>query len=99
MASESWPSAAQPGKCAGLARRIRSISVALISKPAAGPVPRNYRDGGYLADADEVADPRGGRFNYKSPGAHNPNSYDLWSYGEDGERGGVGGAMDIVNWE
>ena len=35
---------------------------------------------------------------YQCPGAHNPESYDLWSYGKDGKPGGTGWNADIGNW-
>ncbi|MBX7149743.1 type II secretion system protein GspG [bacterium] len=35
---------------------------------------------------------------YLSPGVHNKNSFDLWSYGADGKPGGEGENADITNW-
>ncbi|MED5370626.1 MAG: type II secretion system protein GspG [Myxococcota bacterium] len=35
-------------------------------------------------------------FRYRMPGEHGP--YDLWSYGRDGEPGGVGEDADIEAW-
>jgi general secretion pathway protein G len=41
-------------------------------------------------------DPWGRQYQYVCPGTHNPNSYDLWSFGPDGKpRGGD----DVGNWE
>lgn len=40
-------------------------------------------------------DPWGNPYNYRQPGLHNPNSYDLWSYGSDGQDGTDD---DIDNW-
>jgi general secretion pathway protein G len=41
-------------------------------------------------------DPWGRPYVYKFPGTHNPESYDLYSLGKDGQEGG---ADDVVNWE
>ena len=35
---------------------------------------------------------------YQCPGTHNPESYDLWSYGKDGKPGGTGRNADVGNW-
>lgn len=42
------------------------------------------------------ADPWGRPFQFKSPGEH--GEYDLFSYGKDGQPGGVDDAADITNW-
>lgn len=41
-------------------------------------------------------DPWGKPYIYEFPGKHNPNSYDLYSYGKDGKEGG---SDDVTNWE
>jgi len=41
-------------------------------------------------------DPWGKNYIYKFPGEHNPDSYDLYSLGKDGQEGG---SDDVVNWE
>jgi len=41
-------------------------------------------------------DPWGKPYLYKFPGVHNPESYDLYSFGRDGSEGG---GDDVVNWE
>jgi len=41
-------------------------------------------------------DPWGRAYVYKFPGTHNPESYDLYSLGKDGQEGG---GDDVVNWE
>lgn len=41
------------------------------------------------------SDPWGNPYIYKSPGDNNPNSYDLYSYGPDGQEGG---GDDVDNW-
>jgi len=42
-----------------------------------------------------VNDPWGHPYIYRAPGTHNPSSYDLYSYGPDGQEGG---GDDIDNW-
>ena len=41
-------------------------------------------------------DPWGRAYVYKFPGTHNPESYDLYSLGKDGQEGG---GDDVANWE
>jgi general secretion pathway protein G len=43
-------------------------------------------------------DPWGGRYEYRSPGTHNPDSYDLYTLGRDGTPGGDGENADITSW-
>lgn len=66
---------------------------ALINKPSATPVPRNYNPAGYIK-VDALRDPWGQPFEYRIPGTHNPHSFDIWSIGPDGVEGGD----DIGNW-
>lgn len=40
-------------------------------------------------------DPWGRAYQYKSPGTHNPSTYDLYSFGHDG----VESSDDVGNWE
>ena len=42
-------------------------------------------------------DPWGEPYQFRSPGVHNPTSYDLWSRGSDRADGGEGLAADIGN--
>jgi len=51
--------------------------------------------GPYLDPPDIPKDPWGNPYQYRSPGAHNPDSYDCWSFGADGVESGD----DIGNWE
>jgi len=67
---------------------------ALLKKPSAPPVPPNWR-GPYLKKNEIPKDPWGNPYVYACPGTHNPESYDLFSYGKDGAEGG---GDDIVNW-
>lgn len=69
---------------------------ALVSKPAAGAIPRNWREGGYLEQKRVPPDPWGNPYLYTSPGLH--GDYDIISYGSDGARGGEGFAADIESW-
>ncbi|MBL8992786.1 MAG: type II secretion system major pseudopilin GspG, partial [Spirochaetia bacterium] len=71
--------------------------VALSVKPAQEPLPQNWQ-GPYLKKKT-VKDPWGRDYIYRSPGAHRPQSYDLYSLGADGKEGGEGSDRDIVNWE
>lgn len=51
-------------------------------------------------DVDYFIDPFGSPFQYRYPGTENPDSYDLWSYGPDGEDGEEDDEEDddITNW-
>ena len=72
---------------------------ALVAQPSSGPEARNYRAGGYLSKKVVPPDAWGGSFGYQAPGSNNPESFDLWSYGADGQPGGEGTDGDIGNWE
>jgi len=69
---------------------------ALLQRPASEPVPRNWR-GPYLKKALPL-DGWGRQFIYLSPGAQNPESYDLLSLGRDGQKGGDGEDADLTSW-
>lgn len=66
----------------------------LIQKPTASPVPKNWKKGGYVQELPE--DPWGNKYRYANPGLHNPNSYDVFSFGPDQEEGTDD---DIGNWQ
>lgn len=70
---------------------------ALVARPETAPVPRKWREGGYLEKLRVPKDPWGGDFVYLSPGSH--SDFDLISYGGDGVAGGEGDGADINNWE
>lgn len=54
-----------------------------------------YLDGDY----EELLDPWGSPFEYRSPGEIHEDGYDLWSRGPDGEDdGGQEGSDDVKNW-
>jgi len=69
---------------------------ALIVEPADA---RNYQPGGYLRERRVPNDPWGNPFQYEAPGQNNPHSYDIWSWGADGQAGGEGVDTDIGNWQ
>jgi general secretion pathway protein G len=66
---------------------------ALRGLPTGEPAPRNWR-GPYLRK-DVPLDPWGRPYAYVNPGVNNPESYDLYSYGRDGEPGGEEDDVDI----
>ena len=66
---------------------------ALVRKPESEPIPQNWK-GPYLKKKVPL-DPWGNPYLYISPGIHNADDYDLFSYGPDGVEGG---GDDIVNW-
>jgi len=66
---------------------------ALIAKPASGPATENW-NGSYLKKKKVPIDPWGKEYIYISPGAHNTDEFDLYSYGPDG----IESDDDIVNW-
>ncbi len=66
---------------------------ALLAKPSASPVPASW-NGPYLEK--EPTDPWKNPYQYKSPGSHNPDGYDLYSSGLDGVEGNED---DVANWQ
>jgi general secretion pathway protein G len=64
---------------------------ALNAKPANDP----KWSGPYLKK-NVPLDPWGNAYQYKSPGEH--GEYDLFSFGKDGQPGGVDEMADIVSW-
>jgi len=69
---------------------------ALVEKPTAGVIPKNYREGGYLEHKDVPKDPWDNDYLYLSPGEH--GDFDLYSLGADGARGGEKKEADIESW-
>lgn len=67
---------------------------ALVTRPTTPPEPRSYNPAGYIK-GDALVDPWNQPFQYRIPGAHNPQTFDLWSIGPDGVESGD----DITNWE
>ena len=70
---------------------------ALISKPAAEPVPMNWKQGGYLERSSVPKDPWGHPYQYLSPGLR--AEVDVFSLGGDGQPGGTGIDTDIGSWD
>ena len=67
---------------------------ALVVKPAAAPIPTNWKAGGYIDRLPK--DPWGREYRYLNPGRH--GEIDVFSLGADGEPGGEGNDADIGNW-
>lgn len=68
---------------------------ALVNKPDIDPVPRNWKEGGYLDSIPK--DPWDEPYKYISPGEHGP--FDIYTLGADRAIGGEGDAKDVGNWE
>ena len=69
---------------------------ALVEASTIPPVPRNWREGGYLEKGKVPKDPWGNDFVYLCPGTQ--GEFDLLSYGADGQPGGEGKNKDSTNW-
>ena len=67
---------------------------ALVRRPETPPVPQNYPDDGYLDSSEVPLDPWGRPYIYLAPGTRG-QSFEIISYGADGEPGGEGEAADI----
>jgi general secretion pathway protein G len=65
---------------------------ALWAKPTTEPIPDQWRK---IMD-DEVDDPWNHPYQYQNPGKHNPDGYDVYSLGPDGQ---AGTDDDIGNWK
>lgn len=71
---------------------------ALVEKPTIEPIPRNWKEGGYLERGKVPLDPWRNPYVYISPGVHSTD-FDLESYGADGEDGGEEKYADVENWD
>jgi general secretion pathway protein G len=71
---------------------------ALVSESGISPAPINFPRGGYIQKGRVPKDPWGNPFEYEQPGQNNPESFDLWSFGGDGQPGGDGANADVGNW-
>lgn len=69
---------------------------ALIKKPETSPLPRKWKEGGYLDVASVPKDPWGNPYYYTSPTADGKD-FEIISYGSDGEQGGTSKNADISN--
>jgi general secretion pathway protein G len=65
---------------------------ALVQRPGNAP-----RWAGPYIKKGVPPDPWGRPYQYRQPGEHGTD-YDLYSFGKDGQPGGVGEAQDITNW-
>jgi general secretion pathway protein G len=54
-------------------------------------------NGPYLKGGVVPKDPWGNPYVFRSPGQH--GTYDIMSYGSDGQEGGTGNASDITSWQ
>jgi general secretion pathway protein G len=63
----------------------------LWAKPTVEPIPDNWRP----VMEEEVLDPWNHPYQYDNPGKHNPDRYDVYSMGPDGQ---AGTEDDIGNW-
>ena len=68
---------------------------ALMTKPTSGPASDGWKSGGYIDKLPK--DPWGAPYQYLSPGVK--GEVDVFSYGADGQPGGVGNDADIGSWE
>jgi len=71
---------------------------ALVHEPSSEPRARRYPPGGYVTSKD-LEDPWHNPYHYERPGKNNTQSFDIYSYGGDGQPGGDGENADIGNWE
>ena len=71
---------------------------ALVHEPTTEPRPRRYPEGGYVS-AEDLLDPWQMPFKYERPGKNNARSFDLYTFGADGQPGGEGENAEIGNWE
>ena len=70
---------------------------ALVSPPETEPIPKAYREGGYV-EARALVDPWGHPYLYRQPGSRNPGGFDIWTQGADGAPGGEGLDADFGNF-
>ncbi|WP_296748975.1 type II secretion system major pseudopilin GspG [Thiobacillus sp.] len=68
---------------------------ALVEKPVSGPIPGNWKTGGYLERLPN--DPWGAPYQYLNPGLR--GEIDIFSLGADSAAGGEGNNRDIGSWE
>ena len=68
---------------------------ALVVKPTIEPIPPKWKSDGYLSKVP--MDPWGNHFVYLSPGLY--GSFDIISFGADGEQGGEEKNADIQSWK
>ena len=71
---------------------------ALCERPTLPPTPENYPPDGYLESRRLPLDPWGHEFVYLVPGPQGM-SFEIISYGADGQEGGTGDNADLVSSE
>jgi general secretion pathway protein G len=69
--------------------------VDLVKKPNDSKLAERWA-GPYFEGSKAPTDPWENEYRFTSPGKHNPDTFDLWSTGPDGQDGS---ADDIGNWE
>ena len=67
---------------------------ALYREPTSAPIPKEYPGEGYMDSSEIKPDPWGNVYVYFSPG-RSGQSFEIVSYGADGEEGGEGKDADI----
>jgi len=67
---------------------------ALVRPPGTEPIPKSWREGGYIEGGKIPLDPWSYPYVYISPGTASPD-FDLFSLGADGAEGGEGKYADI----
>lgn len=65
---------------------------ALVERPSAGPAPRSWKQ--FLKEP-ALTDPWSSPYQYRYPGKHNPDGYDIYSFGPDKQEGTDD---DVGNW-
>ncbi len=70
---------------------------ALVEKPTQDPVPRNWKQGGYVDNLPD--DPWGRAYLYLSPAELGHGDYDIYTLGADGVTGGEKENADLGNWQ
>ncbi len=76
---------------AGVFPTIEQGLAALVCKPTIEPVPERWK----ATMKKVISDPWAREYQYRQPGVHNPDSFDLRSLGPDGIESGD----DIGNWD
>ena len=71
---------------------------ALCQRPTLPPVPATYPADGYMESRKLPMDPWGHEFVYLTPGPQG-SSYEIISYGADGQEGGTGEDADLLSSE
>lgn len=65
---------------------------AMVKEPTSEPKPKMWTP---MSKPEALMDPWGHKYQYRNPGKSNPQSYDVFSLGPDGQEGT---ADDIGNW-